>query len=82
MVRASAGGAGEPEEGEPDRGFIGKLQKSIKDFGFGQRSLVEGGVGLFVFTGIGAICTYLCHVQSGAGLRKCVLPSVISAFGF
>lgn len=52
FVRASA--AAVPPEGEQRSGFVQKLQKSIRDFGFGKRSLVEGGVGIFVFTGIGA----------------------------
>lgn len=32
-----------------------KLTKSIRDFGFGKRSWFEGGVGLFVFSGIGEL---------------------------
>ena len=51
---AAAGTPLPPEQGEPKQGFVGKLTKSIRDFGFGKRSLVEGGVGLFVFSGIGA----------------------------
>ena len=36
------------------KGFIAKLLKPLKDFGFGSRSFWEGGVGLFIFAGIGA----------------------------
>lgn len=53
LVSASA--AAVPPDGEQRSGFVQKLQKSIRDFGFGKRSYVEGGVGIFVFTGIGAL---------------------------
>lgn len=57
LVNASA--AAVPPDGQQDLGFLQKVQKSIRDFGFGKRSFVEGGVGLFVFTGIGALCCCL-----------------------
>jgi hypothetical protein len=57
LVHASA--AAVPPDGQQERGFLQKVQKSIRDFGFGKRSFVEGGVGLFVFTGIGALHSYV-----------------------
>ena len=51
VVTAST--AAVPPEDQQHQGFLQKVQKSIRDFGFGKRSFVEGGVGLFVFTGIG-----------------------------
>ena len=58
LVHASA--AAVPPDGQQERGFLQKVQKSIRDFGFGKRSFVEGGVGLFVFTGIGALLQSVC----------------------
>jgi hypothetical protein len=52
-----------PPDGQQERGFLQKVQKSIRDFGFGKRSFVEGGVGLFVFTGIGESNTELCTLS-------------------
>ena len=59
-ARAQVGGAGsaggasgkEPEERPP--GFVANLLKPLRDFGIGRSSMVQGGVGLFVFAGIGA----------------------------
>ncbi len=53
MVRASSAAGAPQEGGEPKRGFVQQLTKSLRDFGFGKTSLVQGGVGLFVFSGIG-----------------------------
>ena len=57
-IRAAAGSsvpaAASPEEIEARKeGFLARLLKPLKDFGFGTRSFWEGGVGLFVFAGIG-----------------------------
>lgn len=40
-------------EGPEKTNFITKLFRPLRDFGLGKNSLWEGGVGLFVFTGIG-----------------------------
>ena len=67
----AAGGGAVPDGGEPKRGFVQNLTKSIRDFGFGKRSLVEGGVGLFVFTGIGKHCG---PRQAHLRVRRCGKP--------
>ncbi len=58
LVSARAAGAGQEPEPEQDQaqapGFVQKLTKSIRDFGLGKKALLEGGVGMFVFAGIGA----------------------------
>lgn len=48
----SAPGGGDQEEERP--GFIANLLKPLRDFGIGRTSMMQGGVGLFVFAGIGA----------------------------
>jgi len=35
--------------------FWQKLLKPIRDFGFGQKAFVQGGVGLFIYAGIGEL---------------------------
>ena len=52
---ATAGGPGlgAPEPTPPN--FLHKLLKPLRDFGFGQKAFVQGGVGLFVYGGIGAL---------------------------
>ena len=40
-----------PEEKKPT--FISRVVKPLQDFGFGKMAFMEGGVGLFVFAGIG-----------------------------
>jgi len=37
----------------PPPGFVGRLLRPLRDFGFGRASFWEGGVGLFVLTGVG-----------------------------
>lgn len=68
LVHAST--AAVPPDGQQQRGFLQKVQKSIRDFGFGKRSFVEGGVGLFVFTGIGALLQSSC-TRATAVLLAC-----------
>ena len=55
MRAAAAGGPGlgSPEPTPPN--FLQKLLKPLRDFGFGQKAFVQGGVGLFVYGGIGAL---------------------------
>lgn len=45
----------EEENDAVPRGFVQKVTKSIRDFGLGKKALVEGGVGMFVFAGIGPL---------------------------
>lgn len=40
-----------PEEKKPT--FISRVVKPLQDFGFGKMAFMEGGVGMFVFAGIG-----------------------------
>ena len=35
--------------------FWQKLLKPIRDFGFGQKAFIQGGVGLFIYAGIGEL---------------------------
>lgn len=70
VIRFSTAGGAAPEGGEPKRGFVQKLTKSIRDFGFGKRSLVEGGVGLFVFSGIGAFFNQDFHASRVQSLHS------------
>eukprot|EP00232_Nephroselmis_pyriformis_P027851 CAMPEP_0182868296 /NCGR_PEP_ID=MMETSP0034_2-20130328/9225_1 /TAXON_ID=156128 /ORGANISM="Nephroselmis pyriformis, Strain CCMP717" /LENGTH=403 /DNA_ID=CAMNT_0025000691 /DNA_START=119 /DNA_END=1330 /DNA_ORIENTATION=+ len=53
-VEAFEGGAAEGEE-EPKKpsGFVAGLVRPLLDFGFGKKSMWEGGVGLFVISGVG-----------------------------
>ena len=37
----------------PKEGLISRLLRPLKDFGFGRKSFWEGGVGIFIFTGVG-----------------------------
>ena len=41
----------QPEEKKPN--FVSRVIKPLQDFGFGKMAFMEGGVGLFVFAGIG-----------------------------
>ena len=60
MLAATAGDAGSvessmPLEDEtPQPNFIRKLLKPLRDFGFGQKAFIQGGVGLFIYGGVGA----------------------------
>lgn len=59
------------EEKKPN--FISRVVKPLQDFGFGKMAFMEGGVGLFVFAGIGenppltaSVCWHKavsCHEQ-------------------
>ena len=40
-----------PEEKTPN--FSSRVVKPLQDFGFGKMAFMEGGVGMFVFAGIG-----------------------------
>jgi hypothetical protein len=44
--------------------------KPLQDFGFGKASFWEGGVGMFVFAGIGERPNCFCHLQSALGNSK------------
>lgn len=51
----------QPEEKKPT--FVSRVIKPLQDFGFGKMAFMEGGVGLFVFAGIGEtlrLCRRLC----------------------
>ena len=64
---ASTSGAGEPQQPgslagsaappsvERRENFLTRVMKPLQDFGFGKMSFMEGGVGLFVFAGVGAL---------------------------
>ena len=63
------------EEKKPN--FISRVIKPLQDFGFGKMAFMEGGVGLFVFAGIGTypplfvLCRshiYCRHMSSAAYL--------------
>lgn len=51
--RALAAGASANEERKQT--FLTRVMKPLQDFGFGKMSFMEGGVGLFVFAGVGAL---------------------------
>lgn len=63
---AALGGGGRPEpitnggsvvpEDQPDKpSLFANILKPLRDFGIGRTSMVQGGVGLFVFSGIGMV---------------------------
>ena len=52
-LHAAASDSAEPEL--PKEGLVSRLLRPLKDFGFGRNSVWEGGVGLFVFAGIGEL---------------------------
>lgn len=54
-LAGSAAGSGGRTGPEPisNKGFFAKLLKPLRDFGFGSKTFWEGGVGLFIFAGIG-----------------------------
>jgi hypothetical protein len=56
---SSSGIDAEEEQARP--GLIANILKPLRDFGIGRTSMVQGGVGLFVFSGIGG------WVVDGAG---------------
>ena len=43
--------------------FVTRVLKPLRDFGFGRVSFWEGGVGLFVFAGIGAALLYAMSLE-------------------
>ena len=54
LSRCCCAGAARPQ-GPKDakETFRSKVMRPLKDFGFGKHSFMEGGVGLFIFAGIG-----------------------------
>lgn len=60
------------EEAKP--GLFSNILKPLRDFGIGRTSMVQGGVGLFVFSGIGA-CAGAAAASAagvtGGGDRAC-----------
>jgi len=44
--------------------FWQKLLKPIRDFGFGQKAFIQGGVGLFIYAGIGELRQLAFHTTS------------------
>jgi hypothetical protein len=48
---STSGSNAEEEQARP--GLIANILKPLRDFGIGRTSMVQGGVGLFVFSGIG-----------------------------
>ena len=62
-------------DGERRESFVTRIMKPLQDFGFGRSSFWEGGVGLFVFSGIGecvGACSCACSRHS-----MHVFPSVL-----
>ena len=55
-------------EGPEKSNFFTKLISPLRDFGLGKSSLWEGGVGLFIFAGIGAHSAVPC--SSGDDVTK------------
>ena len=57
-------------EGPEKTNFFTKLIRPLRDFGLGKSSLWEGGVGLFIFAGIGmrrpstAACCLTCEINT------------------
>lgn len=71
----AAAGNGGAEDKSEENGFFKKLLKPLRDFGFGTRSFWEGGVGLFIFAGVGtSSCSHL------ASLTTVVRPTTALAF--
>ena len=52
-------------EGPEKSNFFTKLISPLRDFGLGKSSLWEGGVGLFIFAGIGAHDEMPCSLGHG-----------------
>jgi hypothetical protein len=49
----SPSGSNSENEEQNKPGLLSNILKPLRDFGIGRTSLVQGGVGLFVFSGIG-----------------------------
>ena len=77
---------GDEEEARP--GLFANILKPLSDFGIGRTSMVQGGVGLFIFSGIGerraqgcgtvgaAQCRQLLQRGRGAPNTRCVAHGV------
>lgn len=52
---ASGASAGQTGDEIPKEGFVSRLLRPLKDFGFGSKSFWEGGVGIFIFAGVGKV---------------------------
>lgn len=66
-----AAGSPEQKESVPKENLFVRLFKPLRDFGFGRVSLWEGGVGLFVFAGIGTF------ISCAVSLAFCELSLVL-----
>ncbi|KAK9829546.1 hypothetical protein WJX72_006404 [[Myrmecia] bisecta] len=66
-VSAANNGPDVPPE---KQGFIAKILRPLRDFGVGRTSLWEGGVGLFVFVGIGFALLLTTWARGGQLGRK------------
>ncbi|CAL8471566.1 g11108 [Coccomyxa elongata] len=73
---ASTSAAGEPQQPgsigassgvseERRENFISRVMKPLQDFGFGKMSFMEGGVGLFVFAGVGLAIVLISWARGG-----------------
>ncbi|KAI3432325.1 hypothetical protein D9Q98_003884 [Chlorella vulgaris] len=73
---AALGGGGRPEpitnggsvvpEDQPDKpSLFANILKPLRDFGIGRTSMVQGGVGLFVFSGIGFALMLVAWARGG-----------------
>ena len=57
-MQAAASSSSDSEiEGQGRAGLLANVLKPLRDFGIGRTSMAQGGVGLFVFSGIGACRT-------------------------
>ncbi|GBF93100.1 hypothetical protein Rsub_05711 [Raphidocelis subcapitata] len=55
--------------GEKQPGFLAGLYKSLRDFGMGRSSILEGGVGLFLSAGVAAAIALVLWAK-GVAMRK------------
>ena len=64
----------------PERtNFFTKLIRPLRDFGLGKSSLMEGGVGLFIFAGIGMLIKDFYYSMPGAKVVWYVHTSLLQA---
>lgn len=57
LCRSTPSGAssgGQAKDAPPRKGFLKSLVQPLRDFGLGKSSMIQGTVGLFVLSGIGA----------------------------
>lgn len=57
LCRSTASGAssgGQAKDAPPRKGFLKSLVQPLRDFGLGKSSMIQGTVGLFVLSGVGA----------------------------